>query len=354
MNNIFEDLFVLEMTNNHLGSLDRGMKIVDQFSKVVRFNGVKAAIKIQFRDVETFIHKDFTSRIDIKYIKRVVGTQMPKSHYETLCKSIRGHGCIPMATPFDERSVEWCVEFGLPIIKVASADSNDWILLEKVASTRKPVVVSVGGLSVKDMDDMVQFFEHRNIPLAINHCVTIYPHDDRECELNQIDYLIDRYPGHVVGYSTHERGAEVESVAMAYAKGARTFERHIDIAGETLADYSSLAEHVDAWFKAWEKAKRMCGSDGSSRKHPSKKEVAYLDSYVRGAYAIRDIEVGGKLNAEDIYMAIPLQLGQLSSRELMLGKFGHLITKFCAKDSPITVDKIDCDESLRHLIFRGI
>ena len=56
---IFEDLFVLELANNHWGDVDRGLRIISEFSKVVRFNNVRAAIKLQLRDVQGFIHKDF-------------------------------------------------------------------------------------------------------------------------------------------------------------------------------------------------------------------------------------------------------------------------------------------------------
>jgi hypothetical protein len=56
---IFEELFVLEMANNHWGRLERGLKIVNTFAQVVRFNNVRAAIKMQFRDVDSFIHRDF-------------------------------------------------------------------------------------------------------------------------------------------------------------------------------------------------------------------------------------------------------------------------------------------------------
>ena len=56
---IFEDLFVLEMANNHLGSVERGLKIIQEFAQIVRFNNVRASIKLQFRDVENFVHKDF-------------------------------------------------------------------------------------------------------------------------------------------------------------------------------------------------------------------------------------------------------------------------------------------------------
>src|SRR6185369_6009465 len=66
---IFDELFVLEMANNHWGSVERGLKIVNTFAQVVRFNNVRAAIKLQLRDVDTFIHKDYVGRTDIRYIK---------------------------------------------------------------------------------------------------------------------------------------------------------------------------------------------------------------------------------------------------------------------------------------------
>ena len=50
---IFEDLFVLEIANNHLGSVERGLKIIGEFAQVVRFNNVRATMKLQFRDVES-------------------------------------------------------------------------------------------------------------------------------------------------------------------------------------------------------------------------------------------------------------------------------------------------------------
>jgi N-acetylneuraminate synthase len=89
------------------------------------------------------------------------------------------------------------------------------------------------------------------------------------------------------------------------------------------------------------------------------KEIAYLDSYVRGVYAKRDLVAGQILTEDDCYLAIPLQKGQVSSRELMLGKFGHKLLNPCVKDAPITVDILDTPysddiELLKSFKERGI
>ena len=126
---VFEDLFVLELANNHWGKLERGLRIIGDFSKIVRFNNVKAAIKLQFRDVDSFIHRDFYGRKDIRYIQKTLETKLSKDDYAAMVTAVRKSNCIPMATPFDEKSVELCEELNIPIIKIASSDLNDWILI---------------------------------------------------------------------------------------------------------------------------------------------------------------------------------------------------------------------------------
>jgi len=337
---IFEDLFVLELASNHWGKLDRGLKIIADYGQVVRFNGVRAALKLQFRDVDSFIHKDFRNRSDIRYIKKTLDTQMSWDSYAQLLKATRQWNMITMATPFDEVSVDKCVELGVQIIKIASSDIKDWFLIEKIATTRKPVAISTGGSSLRDMDDVVSFFNRRNIPLAVNHCVSLYPSEDGELELNQIDFLVDRYPENVIGFSTHEYRDWRNSIMIAYAKGARSFERHVDIdhEGVAVSPYCSLPEQVDVWFKAFRKAQEMCGAPGTAKRVPPEREIRYLDTLVRGVYAKRDLAAGHVLTDADLYLAIPLQRGQISCRELMKGE---VLMNPVAKDGPVMFANID-------------
>lgn len=341
---LFENLFVLEAANNHWGSLERGLKLVQDFGIVVRYNNVKAAIKFQFRDVDSFVHPDFKGNKELRYITKTEATAMQQEQYGALVRKVREVGCIPMATPFDEKSVELCVAFDLPILKIASSDINDWLLLEAIARTKRPVIISSGGASEKSLDEVVQFFENRSIPLAINHCVSIYPSEDDQLELDQIDYLKNRYSDHVIGFSSHEYKSWDKSMYLSYAKGARTWERHIDIdyQGVPVSPYCSKPENVDQWFKAFHDANRMCGDSGSKRRVLSSGEVEYLDALVRGVYARNDLPKGYVFQKDSFekffYMAVPLQKGQLSAREVLNGE---VLVRDMKADAPLMIHDID-------------
>ena len=320
--NVFENLFVLELANNHWGKLDRGLKIIRDFARVVRFNDVHAAIKLQFRDVDSFVHPDFRDRSDIRYIKKTLATKMPWENLRAMVEAVREAGMLTMVTPFDEVSVDKCVEFGVEILKIASSDIRDKTLLAKIASTGLPVVASTGGADLHHIDELVEYFTSRDIPFALNHCVSLYPSEDSDLELDQIDFLKARYPNITIGLSTHEHRDWHDSILIAYAKGARTFERHIDVdyEGVPVSSYCTKPEQADIWFRAFKKAQEMCGHSGTTRREVPEDERRYLDALVRGVYAKRDLAAGEVLTSDDVFFAIPLLKGQLSTREFVGGE----------------------------------
>ncbi len=355
---IFDDLFVLELANNHWGSVERGYRIIDQFAEVVRANDVRAAIKLQFRDVGSFIHDGHRDRGDSRYIKKVAATELSWSDLGNLVERVRSHGLVTMATPFDETSVDKCVEFDVEIVKIASSDIRDRILIEKIATTKRPVIASSGGSNLEDVDRLVAFFAERDIPFALNHCVSLYPSNDAELEINQIDFLKARFPDTVIGFSTHEMTDWSSSVMIAYAKGARTFERHIDIDhdGVPVSPYCTLPEQADVWFKAFKKAREMCGAPGIAKRSPPEKEVRYLDELVRGVYAKHALPAGHLLTADDVFFAVPLLHGQISVREFI---GGERLKSPLTQEAPVRLREIDApyanDLALQRLVdARGI
>jgi sialic acid synthase SpsE len=100
----------------------------------------------------------------------------------------------------------------------------------------------------------------------------------------------------------------------------------------------------------------MCGNPGTQKRMPPSKEIEYLDSLVRGVYAKHNLPEGHSLTDNDVYLAIPLQKGQISCRELMRGE---VMLKPCAMNQPLMIEMIDSpyayNEELRQIIYnRGI
>lgn len=346
----FNNLFTLEMANNHQGSVAHGKKIIQEIGKVVQKQGVRAAIKFQFRNLDTFIHPDFLNDTENKHINRFLSTKLSKEQFEELLAEARAQRLLTMSTPFDEASVEMLEKMDIDILKIASCSAKDWPLLERAAVAGKPTIVSTGGLTLEEIDNLVSFFDHRYVDFAIQHCIAIYPTPNNEQQLNQIDTLRQRYPKLVIGFSTHEDGDNYEPVQIAYAKGARIFERHVGVETSKikLNAYSSTPKQVDSWITAWKRAVEMCGAD--VRPAPTEKELADLLSLQRGVYVKKDIKKGNTLGIDDVFFAIPIQPGQLTSGEFKEG----LVTKkdYLAK-APLS-EQIKYQPKAKDIIYQTV
>ncbi|MEK7169815.1 MAG: N-acetylneuraminate synthase family protein [Patescibacteria group bacterium] len=312
----FNNLFIFEMANNHQGSLAHGKRIIEEVAKVAKEYGVRAAVKLQFRDLPEFIHPDFRSRKDVKHIPRFLETALSRKEFEELVSSVRKHGLVTIATPFDEASVATSEALGIEIIKVASCSALDFPLLERVAEAGKPVIVSVGGLAIEDIDRAVSFLEHRGVTFALEHCVAIYPTPPEKLYLHQIEVLRSRYPKLTIGFSTHESPDNTSAVGLAYAKGARIFEKHVGLPADSikLNAYSANPAELRAWLAAYKQAVAECG-DEYTKRPLDEKERADLISLKRGVYARKDIPAGQELTRDDVFFAMPLQEGGLTSGE---------------------------------------
>ena len=122
------------MANNHQGSVDHGIKIIDEYAKIKnKFNKkFKFYFKLQLRDLNTFISPKAKKEKNNKHISRFLSTKLTEAKFNNLVKRIKKHKFGLIITPFDEKSVNK-IEKIVDYIKVASCSSNDWPLLEKIA-----------------------------------------------------------------------------------------------------------------------------------------------------------------------------------------------------------------------------
>ena len=354
----FNDLFVLDLANNHNGDYQHAQRIIRGAGDVVARNKVRAALKFQFRQLDSFVHPAHKEKSPFKYPKRFLDTRLSNDDFGRLAEEVRSLGMITMATPFDEESVDVIEAMGLDVIKVASCSATDWPLIERVAEANKPVMFSTGGLSWKEIDDLVSFFEHRRVHFAIMHCVSIYPTPSELLQLNQITQLKERYPTRTIGFSTHEEPDALSPVQVAVAKGAEMFERHVGLScdGHELNAYSSTPAQIDRWIEAALQARVLCGAD--QRLPPLDEEIRSLDSLKRGVFASRDLKPDADIERTDVYFAMPCEPGQLTSGEYGQRNFvreGIATVSGIKKDGPLMKDKIDTPKNPdKQVLFTAI
>jgi len=321
MSRIFDDLFIFEMANSHQGSVEHGKDIIHEMGKIARKYNIKAAVKLQYRNLDTFIHPDYKGRTDVNHIPRFESTRLTYDQFSELVAAIRDEGMIAMSTPFDEDGVDWCMDQGLDIIKVASCSSLDWPLLEKIASTHKPVIISVGGKTISDIDKIYNYFTHKKCEFAFMHCIAEYPAPMERLQLDFIDKLKRRYPDNVIGYSGHEDPDDNTIPMMAVAKGAKILERHVGLPTETikLNAYSMNPEQADKWVKAALDAKEICSMKKETERYISQAEIDSLNSLMRGVYLKNDVAKGEELTRNDVFFAMPNHDRQMTSGEFYDG-----------------------------------
>jgi sialic acid synthase SpsE/quercetin dioxygenase-like cupin family protein len=306
----FKNLFVLDIANNHQGDIDHAKNIINKVAKVINSKKVKSGIKFQFRDLDSFIHPEKINDKSNKNIDRFLSTKLSWDKLFELKKLTNKNKLLTICTAFDECSVDKIVEMDFDIIKVASCSADDWPLLEKVTSSGLPIIVSTGGLNLSQIDNLVSFFKHKGSDFSIMHCVSIYPMVNKDANISFIKKLKLRYPDITIGWSTHEKPENIDIIKVAYATGARMYERHVGISSlkYKLNDYSSEPEEVSNWIDSLLVAQEIMGS---REKTIDKEEINSLNKLKRGIFLSVQKEKGELIKSEDIYFAIPLEEGQL-------------------------------------------
>lgn len=112
-------------------------------------------------------------------------------------------------------------------LKVASRDLTNLPLLQALAETNIPIIVSTGMASDKELDEAIEVISKYHNDISILHCVSQYPTEPKNVNLNTISYLIEKYSNYTIGYSDHTIGIAVPTAAVSM--GAKIIEKHITL-----------------------------------------------------------------------------------------------------------------------------
>lgn len=262
---------IAEIGGNHGGDVDVARQMIAEAARCGA-----SAVKFQKRDNATLYSQ---ALLDGPYKNENSYGPTYGTHRAALELSVKGLralgetagnvGVSCFSTVFDEQSAGDLADVALAF-KIASGGLTDEALIRRVATYRKPVLLSTGGGTMEDIDRAVTWLE--TCPHAILHCTASYPLKPEEANLQVIRVLRERYPDTVIGWSTHHPGIALSLIA--YAFGARIIEHHFTLnraSKGTDHGFSLEPKGLQTLVEDLEKA-RIAMGDGIKRFYPSEYE----------------------------------------------------------------------------------
>lgn len=215
--------YIAEIGQAHEGSLGILHSYIDALSKT----GVQA-IKFQMHiaEAESSVHEPFRVKFSYEdetrfdYWKRMEFTLAQWKEIKAHCDEV---GLDFVCSPFSNLAVEWLEEVGVKYYKIGSGEVTNLLLLEKIASTKKPIILSSGMSSYAELDATIEFLRSKNVEFSILQCTTSYPTLPKQYGLNVIQELKQKY-NVSIGFSDHS--SKVSTNIAAVALGAEILEFH--------------------------------------------------------------------------------------------------------------------------------
>ena len=216
-----------EIGHNHGGDVEVAKRMID----AAALAGA-SAVKFQKRDNATLYASSLLEKpyggensYGATYGEHRQALEFSHEDFKRIDAYCASRGVTWFATAFDEASVDFLMQFSVPAFKVHSGGLTDKPLLQHLAQTGKPVILSTGAGTLADIDDAHAIFWNR--PHAFLHCTAEYPLKAEDANLRAIMTLRERYPNTVIGFSTHFPGLSLSLVA--YGLGARVLEHHFTL-----------------------------------------------------------------------------------------------------------------------------
>lgn len=294
---------IAEIGANHNGDMELARKMIrtakDCGSDAVKFQSWDTGIFSRtVYEENTFLKDDYRDRDDYT-LKEIVAefavTEAELTALKSYCDEV---GIDFASTPFEPEQVDALVRIGAPFIKVASMDLTNDYLLRHIGRTGLPVLLSTGLGTLAEIDDAVRVLEgtgNRNI--VILHCVSLYPPDDSQVNLNNIDMLAEAYD-YPIGYSDHTIGTEISLAAMA--KGACVLEKHFTLDKDMFGWDHKVSANPEEMAAIGQGRDRIFAALGSKRRTVAPEEEEKKKAFRRSVVSQRDIAAGEIIDAEAI------------------------------------------------------
>ena len=136
-------------------------------------------------------------------------------------------GVIFFSTPFDEESIDYLESINVELYKIASFDLVNKVMLKKIESTKKPIILSVGMSEITEIKDALEILKPSLNKIALLHCISAYPTQEYDANLSAINTLKKEFPHCIIGQSDHTNGIKIPIYSVA--AGSQIIEKHFKI-----------------------------------------------------------------------------------------------------------------------------
>lgn len=228
-------------------------------------------------------------------------TELADEDFVAVKEHAEGLGMTFLCTPFDIPSLGYLESLDLSVYKIGSPDLTNLPLIEAVARTGKPMLLSTGMSSHEEVLATVALLDGCGAQYALLHCSSTYPTPFEEVNLRYMVRLMEL--GVPVGYSGHERGIAISTAAVAM--GACIVERHVTLDRMMVGPDHAASLEPAGLEKLVRDIRNLESAMGSGRKHTSRMEVLNREVLSKSLYAARDIAAGETIARDAIAVKGP-------------------------------------------------
>ena len=329
--------FIAEISANHCGKISIAKKLI----KCAKLNGADA-VKLQ-----TFTADTMTLKSNKKYFKVNKGlwkgytlwdlydeAHTPLSWHKSLFEYAKKIGITIFSTPFDETAVIFLEKLNCPMYKIASFEMTDLPLVKKIASTKKPIIISTGMASLKEIDLTYKTAKKYGAnDITLLYCVSNYPAKNSDFNVNNIKILKEKYNCRV-GLSDHSLDQNVAITSIG--AGAEIIEKHIALEKQKKGldiKFSLKGKEIRKFKNAINSAYGLLGKKTFFRNKSEKKNSIFR----RSIFVCNNISKGEKFTKENIRRIRPGNGLEPKFYEKLIGRRAK---KNLQKGNPLTTKDI--------------
>lgn len=305
ISNYGDPYIIAELGSNHNGDMQLAKRLI----KAAKQAGADC-VKFQSWSKETifskktyddnfFIADDYRNRTDYTLESIVEEYSISEEELSQMKKFCDEMDIEFTSTPFSEKEVDFLADtLKVPFLKVASMDLNNYPFLEYIAKKNIPIVLSTGLSNLYEIDKAVQTIENTgNYKIIILHCVSIYPPEDSQVNLRNIETLRTIYPDYPIGFSDHSLGSSIPLAAIGL--GACILEKHFTLDKDLPGWDHKVSATPDELKIIVQESRRIVEALGTTRIYVTENEERRA-SFRRSIVARRLIKAGEKISRSDI------------------------------------------------------